>query len=122
MIRENDMTAECCDTTEIHEDLLKIVRKCLPAERELAALSELFKAFGDPTRIRILFILSETEVCVCDLSEALGMTQSAVSHQLGALKRARLIRSRRSGKSVFYSLADEHVRTIIRQGMDHVLE
>lgn len=76
----------------------------------------------DPTRIRILFILFETEVCVCDLAKALNMTQSAVSHQLRILKQSRLIKNRREGKSVFYSLADEHVRTIIAQGREHVLE
>ena len=85
-------------------------------------LAELFKIFGDTTRIRILFALFECEVCVCDLAELLQMTPSAVSHQLSILKRNKLVQSRRDGKSIFYSLADDHVRTIIGQGMEHILE
>ncbi|HIY00347.1 MAG TPA: metalloregulator ArsR/SmtB family transcription factor [Candidatus Blautia faecipullorum] len=112
----------CCDTEEIHEELLKIVKDTMPDELELDDLAELFKVFGDPTRIRILFILFETEVCVCDLAKALNMTQSAVSHQLRILKQSRLVKNRREGKSVFYSLADNHVRTIIAQGREHILE
>mgnify|MGYP000040149462 FL=1 len=81
-----------------------------------------FKVFGDPTRIRILFVLFETEVCVCDLARALNMTQSAVSHQLRILKQSRLVKNRREGKSMFYSLADDHVRTMIAQGREHILE
>ncbi len=114
--------AECCESREVHEELLKIVSETLPDEEKLLDLSELFKVFGDSTRIRILFVLFEAEVCVCDLAEALHMTQSAISHQLGILKRSKLVKSRREGKSVFYSLADEHVRTIISQGMEHVSE
>ena len=119
---EENRYAECCESCEIHEDLLRLVRETLPDEDRLLDLSELFKVFGDSTRIRILFVLFEAEVCVCDLAEALGMTQSAVSHQLGILKRSKLVKSRRGGKSVFYSLADEHVRTIISQGMEHISE
>ncbi len=92
-----------------------------PAER-MARLAELFKVFGDETRIRILFVLLEAEVCVCDLAEELGMNQSAVSHQLRILKQNRLVRCRREGKSIFYSLADEHVRSIVGQGMEHISE
>ena len=114
--------AECCESSEIHEELLKIVSETLPEEEKLLDLSELFKVFGDSSRIRILFVLFEAEVCVCDLAEALHMTQSAVSHQLGILKRSKLVKSRRDGKSVFYSLADDHVRTIISQGMEHIDE
>ena len=94
----------------------------MPEESELQDLADLFKVFGDFTRIRILFVLFEAEVCVCDLAEALDMTQSAISHQLKILKQARLLKSRREGKSVFYSLADGHVRTIIAQGRDHIEE
>ncbi|MBQ3481687.1 MAG: helix-turn-helix transcriptional regulator [Oscillospiraceae bacterium] len=114
--------AECCESRELHEDLLKLVADTLPEEEKLLDLSELFKVFGDSSRIRILFVLFEAEVCVCDLAEALRMTQSAVSHQLGILKRSKLVKSRREGKSVFYSLADDHVRTIISQGMEHISE
>ena len=91
-------------------------------EETLYNLAELFKVFGDPTRIRILFVLFETEVCVCDLARALNMTQSAVSHQLRILKQSRLVKNRREGKSMFYSLADDHVRTMIAQGREHILE
>ena len=112
----------CCDTTEVHEDLVRIVNETLPEETELYDLAELFKVFGDSTRIRILFVLFEAEVCVCDLAAALGMTQSAISHQLRILKGNKLVKSRRAGKSVFYSLADEHVRTIIAQGREHIEE
>lgn len=117
-----DMEKICCDATEIHEDLLKIVNQTMPDETKLYDLAELFKVFGDSTRIRILFVLFEAEVCVCDLAQALNMTQSAISHQLKILKQSRLVKSRREGKSIFYSLADEHVRTIIAQGCEHIEE
>ena len=113
---------ECCETTHVHTDLLKIVNEKMPNETELYDLSELFKVFGDSTRIRILFVLFESEVCVCDLAEALHMTQSAISHQLKILKQNKLVKSRREGKSVFYSLADSHVGTIIAQGLEHIEE
>ena len=113
---------ECCDCNEIHEDLLKIVNDTMPEETELNDLAELFKVFGDSTRIRILFVLFEAEVCVCDLAKVLNMTQSAISHQLRILKANKLVNSRREGKSVFYSLADGHVRTIIAQGREHIEE
>ena len=113
---------ECCDCNEIHEDLLKIVNDTMPEETELDDLAELFKVFGDSTRIRILFVLFEAEVCVCDLAKVLNMTQSAISHQLRILKANKLVNSRREGKSVFYSLADGHVRTIIAQGREHIEE
>lgn len=113
---------ECCDCNEIHEDLLKIVNDTMPEETELYDLAELFKVFGDSTRIRIIFVLFEAEVCVCDLAKVLNMTQSAISHQLRILKANKLVNSRREGKSVFYSLADGHVRTIIAQGREHIEE
>ena len=113
---------ECCEENSIHAELLKKAREKMPDEDELYDLAELFKVFGDSTRIRILFVLFGSEVCVCDLAETLNMTQSAVSHQLKILKQAKLVSSRREGKSVFYSLADEHVRTIIDQGREHIEE
>lgn len=113
---------ECCESTEVHEDLLKSVNEMMPDETELYDLAELFKVFGDSTRIRILFVLFEAEVCVCDLAEVLHMTQSAISHQLRILKQNKLVKARREGKSIFYSLADDHVKTIIAQGRDHILE
>ena len=114
--------SECCDTVEVHEELLNIVNSTMPEETELYDLAELFNVFGDSTRIRILFVLFEAEVCVCDLAAALNMTQSAISHQLRILKQNKLVKSRREGKSVFYSLADSHVRTIIAQGREHIEE
>ncbi|GCA68271.1 transcriptional regulator [Mediterraneibacter butyricigenes] len=121
-MNENQNEIECCETKELHEDLLHIVNEKLPREEELYDLAELFKVFGDSTRIRILYVLFEAEVCVCDLAEALNMTQSAISHQLRILKQNKLVKSRREGKSVFYSLADGHVRTIIDQGREHIEE
>ncbi|MCH5268695.1 MAG: helix-turn-helix transcriptional regulator [Lachnospiraceae bacterium] len=118
----SDREIECCDSTEVHEELLRIVEKTMPEETELYDLAELFKVFGDSTRIRILFVLSSAEVCVCDLARALNMTQSAISHQLRILKQNKLVKSRREGKSVFYSLADGHVSTIIAQGREHIEE
>lgn len=94
----------------------------LEKEEQLYDLAELFKVFGDSTRIRILFVLFEMEVCVCDLANELNMTQSAISHQLKILKQSKLVKSRREGKSIFYALADGHVRTIIAQGMEHIEE
>ena len=117
-----DDTVECCECNEVHEELLKIVNETMPEEPELYDLAELFKVFGDSTRIRILFVLFEVEVCVCDLAKVLNMTQSAISHQLRILKQNKLVNSRREGKSVFYSLADGHVRTIIAQGREHIEE
>ena len=86
---------------------------------DLFELSEFFKFFGDTTRIRILYVLFEKEVCVCDIAEILGMTLSAISHQLRILKTARLVKHRRDGKTVYYSLADDHVKTILGMGMEH---
>ena len=117
---KNDI--ECCEAIEVHEDLLNIVTNTLPDENSLFDLAELFKVFGDSTRIRILFVLFETEVCVCDLAQVLNMTKYAISHQLRILKQSKLVKSRREGKSIFYSLADEHVRTIIAQGCEHIKE
>ena len=92
------------------------------SEDDLYTLADLFKVFGDSTRIKILFVLFESELCVCDLSEKLNMTQSAVSHQLKVLKQNKLVKSRRDGKSIIYALADEHVVSIISQGLEHIEE
>ena len=112
----------CCQVHEVHRDLQQRVMETMPAETQLYDLAELFKIFGDSTRIRILFVLFEAEVCVCDLAQVLNMTQSAVSHQLKILKQNRLVKSRREGKSIFYSLADDHVRTIMAMGQEHIEE
>lgn len=106
MQKDLDKEPVCCETVEVHEDLLRIVEQTMPEETELYDLAELFKVFGDSTRIRILFVLSSAEVCVCDLARVLNMTQSAISHQLRILKQNKLVKSRREGKSIFYSLAD----------------
>lgn len=113
---------ELCAETLIHED---VVRKALaeqPDEELLADLADLFKNFSDTTRIRILSLLISDEMCVCDITAALKATQSAVSHQLRILKQSRLIKARRVGKIVYYSLADEHVKTIFAMGMEHITE
>ena len=122
MQKDLDKEPVCCETVEVHEDLLRIVEQTMPEETELYDLAELFKVFGDSTRIRILFVLSSAEVCVCDLARVLNMTQSAISHQLRILKQNKLVKSRREGKSIFYSLADGHVSTMIAQGRDHIEE
>ncbi len=113
---------ECCEVEEVHADKVQMVSEQMPPEDRLYDLAELFKAFGDTTRIRILFALFEADICVCDLAASLGMTQSAISHQLRLLKQARLVSGRREGKQIVYFLADDHVRTIIQQGMDHIME
>ncbi len=115
-------TTECCGHTHSHKDLVDKMNEVMPDETELYDLAELFKVFGDSTRIRILFVLFNAEICVCDIAETLGMTQSAISHQLRILKQSKLVKSRRDGKSIFYSLADDHVKTIIAQGREHIEE
>ena len=119
---EDRYNVECCDFIHAHEEIVEKVRQELPDEDTLYDLSELFRIFGDSTRIRILYVLFEAEMCVCDIAALLGMTQSAISHQLRALKNARLVKARREGKTVFYSLADDHVKTIVFQGLEHVTE
>ncbi len=113
---------EHCDFIHAHEELVETVRERMPEEDRLYDLAELFKVFGDSTRIRILYVLLEAEMCVCDIALLLGMTQSAISHQLRVLKQAKLIKNRREGRTVFYALADDHVSRIIRQGMEHICE
>ena len=117
-----DETIECCELMYVHKDIVEKVREEMTDEEELYDLAELFKIFGDSTRIKILYLLFESEMCVCDIAQLLNMTQSAISHQLRALKQSKLVKYRREGKTVFYSLADGHVRTIIDQGMEHVKE
>ena len=119
---EDRYTVECCDDTCPHQDILSRVQRAIPDEDTLYDLTELFRIFGDSTRVRILYVLFESEMCVCDIAELLHMTQSAISHQLRVLKQAQLVKFRREGKSVLYSLADSHVHAIIDQGMDHVGE
>lgn len=111
-----------CESISVHEDIVAKVNDVMPDEELLYDLAELYKVFGDSTRIKILFVLFESEVCVCDIAQLLNMSISAISHQLRVLKQAQLIKFRREGRTVFYSLADDHVRTILGQGMDHICE
>lgn len=113
---------ECCEEFCAHKAVLDEVREKLPDVEELCDLAELFKVFGDTTRIRILYGLFEAEMCVCDIAEMLSLTPSAISHQLKLLKQFRLVKSRREGKTVYYSLADDHVRSIIDTGREHIEE
>lgn len=112
----------CCESYHIHEDIVEKVSKVMPDEAVLYDAAELLKVFGDPTRIRIIFVLGQSEMCVCDIADLLGMTQSAISHQLRVLKQARLVKARRSGKTMFYSLCDDHVQKIFYCAMEHVME
>ncbi|XCP86286.1 metalloregulator ArsR/SmtB family transcription factor [Roseburia hominis] len=113
---------ECCDVFHIHTDLVQKAAGHMPGEEQVKDLADFFKVFADTTRIRILCVLLQSEMCVCDLAEVLGMTQSAISHQLRLLKQMKLVKNRREGKTVFYSLADGHIQTIINQGMEHITE
>ena len=111
-----------CEITTIHEDVIQKVKENMPEEDVLYSLGEFFKILGDGTRIRILNALFYSEMCVCDIAALLGMTQSAISHQLRVLKQGRLVKHRKEGKSVYYSLDDEHIKHIIEQGLTHIKE
>ncbi len=113
---------ERCGYLCVLEETVEQVLSQMPNDETLYDLAELFKIFGDSTRIKILYALFEAELCVCDIAQLLGLTQSAVSHQLRVLKTSRLVKPRKEGKTVFYSLADDHVRKIIAQGMEHINE
>ena len=119
---KSDEEFEICAETCIHEDIVQHVLKEQPDEELLADLADLFKNFSDTTRIRILSLLIVNEMCVCDIAAALGATQSAISHQLRILKQSRLVKSRREGKTIYYALADDHVKTIIAMGIEHLSE
>jgi Predicted transcriptional regulators len=111
-----------CDCNTIHEDVVDEVREHMPEEETLIDLSDLFKIFGDSTRVKILYALFKSEMCVCDIAVLLGMTKSAISHQLRVLKQAKLVKYRKEGKIVYYSLSDEHVKNIFAQGLLHISE
>ncbi|MBQ6020606.1 MAG: helix-turn-helix transcriptional regulator [Clostridia bacterium] len=117
-----DLIIDKCDFLCVHEDAVQEVLSSMPADEKLYDLAELFKVFGDSTRIKILYALFERELCVCDISNLLGLSQTAVSHQLRILKANKLVKSRRSGKIVFYALDDDHVYKIIDCGMEHINE
>lgn len=105
-----------------HEDIVKKVSEAMPDESVLYNAAEILKIFGDPTRARIIYALEQSELCVCDIAKILGMTQSAISHQLRILKQSRLVNSRREGKTIFYSLCDDHVQEILSCAIEHVME
>lgn len=111
-----------CDCTIIHEEVVNEVRKQMPDEENLLDLADFFKVFGDSTRVKILCALFNAEMCVCDIAVLLGMTKSCISHQLRVLKQAKLVKYRRDGKVVYYSLDDEHVKNVFDQGLSHVTE
>lgn len=113
---------ESCSVNVIHEDVVNKVKSGMPDEELFYDLSDLFKVFGDTSRIKIIYALFESEMCVCDLAALFNMSQSAVSHQLRVLKQARLVKYRRDGKVVYYSLDDEHVKEILDKGLSHVEE
>jgi len=114
--------ADRCDCNTIHEDVVNEVREHMADEDDLLDLADLFKIFGDSTRVKILYALFKADMCVCDIAVLLGMTKSSISHQLRVLKQAKLVRYRKDGKIVYYSLADEHVKTIFAQGLLHISE
>ena len=116
------LEVECCEVTCIHEDKVQKAQGLLPDEERMKELAEFYKVFGDATRVKILYVLLESEMCVCDLAAVLSMTQSAISHQLRVLKQMKLVKNRRDGKTVYYSLADDHIQNIISQGMEHIME
>lgn len=119
---DNSQDIVKCDCTAIHNEIIDRVRENIPAEEILYDLAELFKTFGDTTRIKILYALFASEMCVCDIAVLLNMTQSAISHQLRVLKQARLVKFRKEGKVVYYSLDDEHIKHIFDQGLNHISE
>lgn len=109
-----------CDCNVIHNDVVEKVRGEMPVQEHLYDLSELFKSLGDQTRLKILFALSRSEMCVCDIAALLEMSQSAISHQLRVLRNVRLVKYHKVGKVVYYALDDNHVNEIFKQGLDHV--
>ena len=122
MIEKNRENPPVCECEEIHSDLIEYRRENMPCESELYDLSDFFKILGDSTRINILFAIDGEPMCVCDIAKLLSMTKSAVSHQLKILRQADLVTYKKSGKNVFYTLADDHVRDIIEKALEHIKE
>lgn len=121
-MHENLPDIDRCDCAVIHEEVVRRVRTQLPKEEELMDLADFFKVFGDTTRVSIICALFRAEMCVCDIAALLGMTKSAISHQLRILKQSKLVKYRRDGKVVYYSLDDDHVKNIFDQGLSHIEE
>ncbi len=113
---------ERCECNIIHQPMVDAAKKNMPREEDLYDLAEFFRVFGDTTRVKIICALFSAELCVCDIAALLSMTQSAISHQLRILKQTRLVKYRREGKTVFYSLDDDHIKNIFAQGMEHISE
>ena len=122
MLNKEVENVESCNCSVIHEDIINKVKENMIDEELLYDLSDLYKVFGDTTRIKILHVLSISEMCVCDISALLGIKQSSVSHQLKTLRQAKLVKYRRNGKIVYYSLDDTHVEEIFKQGLAHIEE
>lgn len=116
----NQTNAEACSCNVVHEDVINRVREVMPEEEILYDLADFFKVFGDTTRVKIIYALLKEEMCVCDISILLGMNQSAISHQLRVLRQARIVKFRKEGRVVYYSLDDEHVKNILEQGFTHI--
>ena len=121
-VKQNNTELDCCDEHVVHVDAVEMARSAMPGDEITSAASDFFKAFSDKTRLRILTALVTRELCVCDIAALLGMSQSAISHQLRFLKQARLVKSRKSGKTVYYALCDDHIQIILAQGIAHVQE
>lgn len=111
-----------CDYIHVHEDIVNKVKEKIPDDDDLYDLADFFKIFADSTRVKILYVLLCSEMCVCDIAQLTNMTQSAISHQLRTLKQSQLVKSRREGKTVFYSLSDGHIKNILSQGFEHINE
>lgn len=118
----NKKPIKVCGNKVIHENLVKKAKKSMPDDAVLYDLADLFRVFGDGTRIRILHALMSSEMCVCDISFLLGMTESAISHQLRVLRQTRMVTQRKDGRVVYYALADNHIQTILQCGLDHIVE
>ena len=111
-----------CETRSIDIDRVRMAKNAMESDETYASLAETFKALGDPTRVRILYVLQKGEFCVCEIKETLNMTQSAISHQLRVLRNLRLVKYRKEGRSVIYSLDDDHITSLLEQGLEHVME
>lgn len=121
-MKKKEEPIEQCEYMHVHETIVEAVYQQMPEEEKLYDLADFFKVFGDSTRIKILYVLLCSEMCVCDLAQTLKMTQSAISHQLRILKQMELVKNRREGKTIFYYLADHHIKDILSQGMEHIEE
>ena len=117
-----DNKLEKCDFYCVHTDVIEAVNNNMPSEEILYDLADFFKIFGDSTRIKILYVLMQSEMCVCDIAQLLNASQSAISHQLRVLKQMQLVKFRRDGKTIFYSLSDNHITTILSMGLEHIKE